>query len=208
MKKKADLLDWIDRNNAEQIQWVNEYLARHLPSGCLEIYRISGMEIRAFNNTPVKIDADLILLINKMRAAWRQKVFRSKQNGKKTYSFVMSRGIEAKLKALSGKGEIRKTLEELIENVHKFTAPKINELKTKNQDLVLKISLLREENDEIRLASKSLNQDVNIKDNEIDTLKKEIKVLQQDYAYLLLELERLKENKPDDITMNNKESNS
>ena len=166
------------------------------------------MEIRAYNNAPVKIDADLILLINKMRAAWRQKVFRSKQNGKKTYSFVMSRGIEAKLKALSGKGEIRKTLEELIENVHKFTAPKINELKTKNQDLVLKISLLREENDEIRLASKSLNQDVNIKDNEIDTLKKEIKVLQQDYAYLLLELERLKENKPDDITMNNKESNS
>lgn len=58
---------------------------------------------------------------------------------------------------------------------------------------MLKISLLHEENGKIRLANISLNQDVNIKDNEIDTLKKEIKVLQQDYAYLLLELERLKE---------------
>ena len=94
MKKKADLLDWIDRDNAEQIQWVNEYLARHLPSGRLRISLTSGMEIWSFNNAPVIVNADLILLINKMRSAWRQKIFRSKQNGKKTYSFVMSTNIE------------------------------------------------------------------------------------------------------------------
>jgi len=49
------------------------------------------------------VESDLQLLINKMRAAWRQKQFRSKQNGKKTYSFIMSTNIEYRLKKFSRK---------------------------------------------------------------------------------------------------------
>jgi hypothetical protein len=150
-------------------------------------------------------DADNTLLINKMRSAWRQKVFRSKQNGKKTYSFVMSRGIEAKLKVLSGKGKIRETLEELIENSHICAVPKINELNTKNQDLAFKTSLLREENNKIRLVNNSLNQSINIQDNEIDTLKKEIKLLQQDKVNLVNELKQLKEKHNNQFRLQDKE---
>lgn len=193
MKKKADLLDWIDRDNAEQIQWVNEYLARHLPSGRLEIYRTSGMEIRAFNNAPVIINADLILLINKMRSAWRQKIFRSKQNGKKTYSFVMSTNIEKQLKELAGKGEVRKALETLIINRYNDEIPKIKELNDINNDLKSKLSDTVKENRTIREANKGLNQTSKYKNSEIAVLKNEIKQLQQDNANLINELQQLKE---------------
>lgn len=82
------------------------------------------------NNAPVPINADLILLINKMRAAWREKQFRSKHNGKKTYSFVMSVDVEKQLKTLAGsKGEIRQTLEQLINEQFRREMPIITELK-------------------------------------------------------------------------------
>jgi predicted nuclease with TOPRIM domain len=151
------------------------------------------MEIRAFNNAPVIINADLILLINKMRSAWRQKIFRSKQNGKKTYSFVMSTNIEKRLKELAGKGEVRKALETLIINRHNDEIPKIKELNDINNDLKSKLSDTVKENRTIREANKGLNQTSKYKNSEIAALKNEIKQLQQDNANLINELQQLKE---------------
>ncbi len=156
MNKGTNPLSWIKLDDQAQVAWVQKYLARQLPPCYLTTDNIDAIVISTYDHKML-YDADNTLLINKMRSAWRQKVFRSKQNGKKTYSFVMSRGIEAKLKVLSGKGKIRETLEELIENSHICAVPKINELNTKNQDLVLKTSLLREENNKIRLTSNTVH---------------------------------------------------
>lgn len=204
MNKGTNPLSWIKLDDQAQVAWVQKYLARQLPPCYLTTDNIDAIVISTYDHKML-YDADNTLLINKMRSAWRQKVFRSKQNGKKTYSFVMSRGIEAKLKVLSGKGKIRETLEELIENSHICAVPKINELNTKNQDLAFKTSLLREENNKIRLVNNSLNQSINIQDNEIDTLKKEIKLLQQDKVNLVNELKQLKEKHNNQFRLQDKE---
>ncbi|MBL0231301.1 MAG: hypothetical protein IPP76_11080 [Moraxellaceae bacterium] len=192
MNKSTDPLSWIEFNDHAQTKWVEEYLKRQLPPCYLYTNTHNVIEIRTYNDRPL-YGADLTILINKMRAAWRQKVFRSKQNGKKTYSFVMSRGIEAKLKALSGKGEIRKTLEDLIENVYKFEAPKIDELHKTSLDLKFKISKLHEDNRILRETNKKLTLKIKRKDNEIATLQEEVKSLQQGKINLANELKQLKE---------------
>lgn len=146
------------------------------------------------NNAPVSINADLILLINKMRAAWRQKQFRSKQNGKKTYSFVMSTEVGKKLKVLAGsKGKIRQTLEGLITQSFESEAPKIKELHNKNKEIQAKATKIAKENLTIKQVNHSLNQACRDKDDKLSRLQTEVKQLQQDKANLSNELKQLKE---------------
>jgi len=193
MTKNANPLAWIDRNDAEQITWVNRYLSQHLPLGSLGLLPTSDMAIFN-NNIPVPINADLILFINKMRSAWRQKQFRSKQNGKKTYSFVMSVNIEKQLKTLAGsKGEIRQTLEQLINERFKGETPIIMELKNKYKELQAKATKIATENLTIKEINHGLNQACRYKDDELRRLQTELKQLQQDKANLSNELKQLKE---------------
>lgn len=146
------------------------------------------------NNAPVPINADLILLINKMRAAWREKQFRSKHNGKKTYSFVMSVDVEKQLKTLAGsKGEIRQTLEQLINEQFRREMPIITELKNKNKEIQAKATKIAAENLTIKEVNHSLNHACRCKDDELSRLQKEVKQLQQDKANLSNELKQLKE---------------
>lgn len=146
------------------------------------------------NNAPVPINADLILLINKMRAAWREKQFRSKHNGKKTYSFVMSVDVEKQLKTLAGsKGEIRQTLEQLINEQFRREMPIISELKNKNKEIQAKATKIAAENLTIKEVNHSLNQACRCKDDELSRLQKELEQLQQDKANLSNELQQLKE---------------
>ncbi len=200
MTKNANALDWIDRNDAEQIAWVNQYLSKYLRPCSLWFLPTSEMAILN-NHIPVPIDADLILFINKMRLAWRQKKFRSKQNGKKTYSFVMSTEVEKKLKVLAGhKGKIRQTLEALIVQRYESEVPNINELKNKNNELKNKNNELQAkvkekttDNLTIKEVNHALNQASIDKDEELSKLKTELKQLKQDKANLLNELKQLKE---------------
>ena len=193
MTKNTNPLAWIDGNDAEQIAWVNRYLSQHLPLGSLRLLPTSDMAIYS-NNMPVPISADLILFINKMRSAWRQKQFRSKQNGKKTYSFVMSVNVERQLKTLAGsQGEIRQTLEQLINEQFKGETPIITELKNKNKELQAKSTKMAQDLLNIKKVNHDLNQACRCKDDELSRLQKEVKQLQQDKANLSNELKQLKE---------------
>lgn len=193
MTKNTNPLAWIDASDIEQIAWVNRYLWQHLPLGYLVISSTSDMAIYQ-SSMSVPINADLILLINKMRAAWRQKQFRSKQNGKKTYSFVMSVDVEKQLKTLAGrKGEIRQTLEQLINEQFKGEMPIITELKNKNKELQTKIREITTENLSIKKANHVFNQACIYKDDVLSKLQEEVKQLQQDKANLSNELKQLKE---------------
>lgn len=193
MTKNTNRLAWIDASDIEQITWVNQYLWQHLPRGSLVISSTSDMAINQ-SSMPVPITAELTLLINKMRAAWRQKQFRSKQNGKKTYSFVMSVDVEKQLKTLAGsKGEIRQTLEQLINEQFRREMPIITELKNKNKEIQAKATKIAAENLTIKEVNHSLNQACRCKDDELSKLQKEVKQLQQDKANLSNELKQLKE---------------
>lgn len=193
MTKNTNPLAWIDQNDREQIAWVNRYLWQHLPLGSLVISSTSDMAIYQ-SNTPLLINADLILLINKMRSAWRQKQFRSKQNGKKTYSFVMSTEVEKKLKVLAGsKGKIRETLEVLITQNLESEVPKIKDLQNKNKELQAKSTKMAQDLLNIKKVNHDLNQACRCKDDELSRLQKEVKQLQQDKANLSNELQQLKE---------------
>ncbi len=193
MTKNTNRLAWIDASDIEQITWVNQYLWQHLPRGFLVISATSDMAI-FINNMPVPINAELILLINKMRSAWRQKQFRSKQNGKKTYSFIMSTDVEKQLKTLAGsKGEIRQTLEQLINAQFRGEMPIITELQNKNKEIQAKATKIAKENLTIKQVNHSLNQACREKDDKLSRLQIEVKQLQQDKANLSNELKQLKE---------------
>lgn len=193
MTKNTNPLAWIDQNDREQIAWVNRYLSQHQPLASLGILPTSDMAI-FINNMPLPINAELILIINKMRSAWRQKQFRSKQNGKKTYSFVMSVNIENQLKKLAGsKGEVRQTLERLINERFAAEMPIIAELKNKNKELQAKATKIAAENLTIKQVNHSLNLACKKKDDDLNRLQAEVKQLQQDNANLSNELKQLKE---------------
>ena len=193
MTKNTNRLAWIDASDIEQITWVNQYLWQHLPRGSLVISSTSDIAINQ-SSMPVPITAELTLLINKMRSAWRQKQFRSKQNGKKTYSFVMSVDVEKQLKTLAGsKGEIRQTLEQLINEQFRREMPIITELKNKNKEIQAKATKIAAENLTIKEVNHSLNLACRCKDDELSKLQKEVKQLQQDKANLSNELKQLKE---------------
>jgi hypothetical protein len=158
MTKNTNPLAWIDQNDREQIAWVKRYLWQNFPLGQLDALSPSDMAI-FINNMPVPINAELILFINKMRSAWRQKQFRSKQNGKKTYSFVMSVNVERQLKTLAGsQGEIRQTLEQLINEQFKGETPIIMELKNKNKELQAKATKMAQDLLNIKKVNHDLNQ--------------------------------------------------
>lgn len=196
MKKDADLLNWINSENAEQMQWANEYLAQRLPLGKLIKNSQSGLEISMNNHHhSVFISPEIKLLVNKMRAAWRQYKFRSKQNGKKTYSFVMSTNIGKQLKDLAGAGEgkVTKTLEILINNSHDIDVPKIEELKNINKELRSKMSDKEKENRRLRTEIKLLQLKSEMKGSDIAKLTNNATKLEREKADLFNQLKQLKE---------------
>ena len=194
MKKISDILNWVDIKDAEQIEWIREYLEKHAAGRYFIQTNESNVQIGWYNSLTPFVESDLQLLNNRMRSAWRQKQFRSKQNGKKTYSFVMSVNIEKQLKTLAGsKGEIRQTLERLINERFAAEMPIIAELKNKNKELQAKATNIAAENLTIKEVNHSLNQTCRHKDNELSRLQKEVKQLQQDKANLSNELKQLKE---------------
>ncbi len=193
MKKISDLLNWVDIKDAEQLEWIKEYLQKHAAGRYFIQTNESNAEIGVYNLFNPFVESDLLLLINKMRAAWRQKKFRSKQNGKKTYSFIMSTKIEKKLKDLAGKGNVRELLETLISNYYLQEAPKIKELKDHNKELQSMLSLEKKDNLELKQSNKELNKKVETQDSEIANLEDKLKSLEQHYTYLSRDLGRLKQ---------------
>ena len=59
--------------------------------------------------------------LNKMKDAWSQKKSRDRNNGKKSYNFVMDKGIKSKLGAIAKhhKKTINETIQLLIEERYK-----------------------------------------------------------------------------------------
>ncbi|PTQ88533.1 hypothetical protein [Agitococcus lubricus] len=73
MKKISDLLNWVDIKDAEQLEWIKEYLQKHAAGRYFIQTNESNAEIGVYNLFNPFVESDLLLLINKMRAAWRQK---------------------------------------------------------------------------------------------------------------------------------------
>lgn len=107
--------DWIDRNNKLMVEWAFNYLKK-----------------RGFiNQRSLLTSTDISHLYNamrqlpdpaKMKAAWAQKKFRDKRNGRKSYNFEMSTQVKGHLKFLAKQIDrpIKETLELLITNEYRY----------------------------------------------------------------------------------------
>ncbi|MFL9810351.1 MAG: hypothetical protein E2594_00255 [Pseudomonas sp.] len=115
-------LEWLNPNDAEQLRWAASYLAAR---GLLE--RLEHPANRPFGQQLTHEDLVRIgrrlrnsrLLFMDMRAAWRQKRYRTSENGRKTCSFTFKPETKDKLKELAEDGNESATLEALIDRAYR-----------------------------------------------------------------------------------------
>lgn len=108
--------DWIDLYDKNQCEWAKRYLVKNQFS--IDSHKPLDTQIESIIsnfNKRYSSDEHATLIMKKMKAAWNQKENRSKNKGRKAYSFVMDTKIAAKLKEISGDYPLYQTLEDLIE---------------------------------------------------------------------------------------------
>ncbi len=135
MKRTVGSLSWIEEASDKQREFFVEYFRKHIVQGLhfptAEV-RLDWLKIALQNMDLDNPDnAKAREAIAKMRASWRQEKYRSMGN-KKPYSFVMGKGVEARLKMLSK--EIDKPISETVEGIIMNTYDKIREQKNKDKE--------------------------------------------------------------------------
>ena len=116
MSLSHNYFDWIDLNDQNQCEWAKRYLVKSRFSIDGHMPLITQIEsISRYFNAQYSSHEYATLIMRKMQAAWNQKENRSKNKGRKAYSFVMDTKIAAKLKEISGDYPLYQTLEYLIE---------------------------------------------------------------------------------------------
>lgn len=102
-------IGWIDSKNKSMIEWAFNYLKKR---GLMNQRSLPGLtDVNHLYNAIRQLPDE-----SKMKAAWSQKKFRDKRNGRKSYNFDMSTQVKAQLKFLAKQinRPIKETLELLI----------------------------------------------------------------------------------------------
>ncbi|GAB3529202.1 hypothetical protein [Photobacterium alginatilyticum] len=116
------LVNWFDRKNKDQIESCIDYLNNNLRRFCLPWKPIDLDEsyhalIAYFDYQLLMHPAETELTIRKMKAAWNQKKFREKTNGKRPYSVSMTDRTKERLSWLVQQEDsnISQVIKELID---------------------------------------------------------------------------------------------
>lgn len=191
-KKSKGWLGWIKKSDPRQCKWAADYLAaRQFPSkyvvnppqnlrsqtdDTFELY-FKDMERQLSERARESADSKEAMssLIKKMRAAWNAQKNRSKSNGRKAYSYVMSVDIEQKLHKLAGDQPINKTLEDIINHEYKLYDNEQKIFKRRYEDSMGECELLQKQIDRLKDKINSVSVEIEIerKVNEIiiETIK-------------------------------------
>ena len=116
MSLHYNYFDWIDLKDQNQCEWAKRYLVKNQFS--IDSHKPLDTQIETIIgnfNIRYRSAEHATLIMKKMKTAWNQKENRSKNKGRKAYSFVMDTKIAAKLKEISGDYPLYQTLEYLIE---------------------------------------------------------------------------------------------
>lgn len=106
---------WIDSKNKLMVEWAFNYLKKR---GLINQRSLLGLtDINYLYNAIRQLPDE-----SKMKAAWSQKKFRDKRNGRKSYNFDMSTQVKGHLKFLAKQinKPIKETLELLITNEYRY----------------------------------------------------------------------------------------
>lgn len=191
-KKSKGWLGWIKKSDPRQCKWAADYLAaRQFPSkyvvnppqnlrsqtdDTFELY-FKDMERQLLDRANESADSKEAMssLIKKMRAAWNAQKNRSKSNGRKAYSYVMSVDIEQKLHKLAGDQPINKTLEDIINHEYKLYDNEQKIFKRRYEDSMGECELLQKQidclKDEINIASVRMKTERKVNEIIIETIK-------------------------------------
>lgn len=191
-KKSKGWLGWIKKSDPRQCKWAADYLAaRQFPSkyvvnppqnlrsqtdDTFELY-FKEMERQLLDRANESADSKEAMssLIKKMRAAWNAQKNRSKSNGRKAYSYVMSVDIEQKLHKLAGDQPINKTLEDIINHEYKLYDNEQKIFKRRYEDSMGECELLQKQidclKDEINIASVRMKTERKVNEIIIETIK-------------------------------------
>jgi hypothetical protein len=97
MATKIPGLDWLNRRDEAQLAWATAYLRRRGTRSLFGLLKVTHSDLLAAGRVLESSDHGLITL-NAMKNAWRQKQYRSPQNGKQARTFSLP---SAAIKALS-----------------------------------------------------------------------------------------------------------
>lgn len=193
-KKSKGWLGWIKKSDPRQCKWAADYLAaRQFPSkyvvnppqnlrsqtdDTFELY-FKDMERQLSERARESADSKEAMssLIKKMRAAWNAQKNRSKSNGRKAYSYVMSVDIEQKLHKLAGDQPINKTLEDIINHEYKLYDNEQKIFKRRYEDSMGECELLQKQIDSLNNKINSLKIKMEIERKVNDIIMKTIKGL-------------------------------
>ncbi|GLQ31719.1 hypothetical protein [Litoribrevibacter albus] len=114
---RKKLSEWINEPNPVKQQWIYNYLAKRGLSGQIRIDPYSPNNRYINEQIP---DSNLIILNDRIRKAWSQKIHREKK-GLKSFNFIMSEHIEKQLRYLAKNlnKNLKDTLESILLNTYK-----------------------------------------------------------------------------------------
>lgn len=114
-------LKGFNNNKIEHNKWATNYLSKIDNEKFIAINSMVSREQLISNSDNFLSSAEGHEILNKMKDAWSQKRSRDKNNGKKSYNFVMDKGIKNKLGAIAKhhKKTINETMQLLIEERYK-----------------------------------------------------------------------------------------
>lgn len=167
---------WIESQNSRQLLWADRYLTSRgaqVPDDSRQQDRHAAL-IHALASKPD--DANGRELLRRMRAAWKQKEFRQKADGKKPCNFVLRTSTQANLKFLASSKNttITTALEELIADAQKEEKrhkTELSELKKAHKE---QLDALKAKQTKDRTSFDVQNKDWNEKVSEFDKAAKEL----------------------------------
>lgn len=163
---------WCKVTDQKQIEWTINYLVKKKRISANEV--TSHVELaRFYSNLAADNLESAQLLMKEMKAAWSQKKIRDKSNGRKGYSFVMSKDVKTLLERLASNNyvPINAALEGMIRNNYQFREELRQKQKTKIENAK---SQLARRNQQL---VEELKTHQTYSDSLIDVHKKEIELL-------------------------------
>jgi hypothetical protein len=97
MATKIPGLDWLNRRDEAQLAWATAYLRRRGTRSLFGLLKVTHSDLLAVGRV-LESSAQGLVTLNAMKNAWRQKQYRSPQNGKQARTFSLP---SASIKALS-----------------------------------------------------------------------------------------------------------
>lgn len=168
MKRMSARIEWLNQNDQKQCEWLTKYFLENAPKNQVSRLINDYESIIVYIKKSNKNDGELIELLARMKAAWKQKEIRDKKDGRKSDTNIIQIKSINTLKKLAKYYNIpkNKMLEIIIEYFDKEKAIE------KDEYMVFK--------DKKHAEINRLKDIIKQQKSEIERLSDQLKISQQD----------------------------